>query len=199
MGIWEVWTAGPLRHCLNWASDLSSLWMRLQICAMQPFTPNISKRKRVRIKSFNVKLRFFPCNFSDSESPRQWHLPQASDLQSEEKGWRLIWVQGDRCQLRGATGTQGPGLPESQCQQPCAENAGLWSLAHVATRHEASKECVIRGSQQHPQLCQPTNALHLQPSSGSQNPQTKSTIRYGNPFWAFHFLTHKPSTKRAVE
>lgn len=91
-------------------------------------------------------------------------------------------MQGDGCQLRRAPGAQSPGLPESQCQQPCQEDAGLRSLAHVAAGHEAAQERLSRHSQQHPQLCEPANALHLQPARGSQNPQTKSTIRYGNPF-----------------
>lgn len=42
MGIWEVWTAGPLRHCLNWASDLSSLYETSDLCYADPLLPTLA-------------------------------------------------------------------------------------------------------------------------------------------------------------
>lgn len=160
---------------------------------MRPFNfPALASSGQVTgTQSLDVALYFFTCNFSDSESPRQWHLSQASDFQSEEKGWRLIWMQGDRRQLWRASGTQSPGLPKSQRQQPCSEDAGLRGLAHVAAGCEASQERLGGRSRKHAQLCQPASALHFQPSSGSQNPQTKSTIRYGNPFYPSQTLRRK--------
>lgn len=85
-------------------------------------------------------------------------------------------MQGDRRQLRGASGAQGPGLPESQQQQPRPEGAGIRGLTHVAAGREASQERLCRPAQPGTQLCQPANALHLQPAGRGQNPQTKSTI-----------------------
>ena len=167
---------------------------------LRPFNfPTLaSSGQDTETKSLDVALCFFTSNFSDSESPRQWHLSQASDFQSEEKGWRLIWVQGDRRQLWRASGTQSPGLPKSQRQQPRPEDAGLRGLTHVAAGYETSQECLRGSSQQYAQLCQPASALYFQPSRGSQNPQTKSTIRYGNPFCHSQTLHRKMGQCRQI-